>query len=164
MAIPGDIKITWSSSTAMEMNGDFTVGDGDIVNENGLETAVIISLFTNRRANDDDALPDPTSVDKQGWWGDQASPDVENDRIGSRIWIFLDRAKTTPETLVQVKQAAEEALQWLIEDKVAVKVEVETERAGVPGNDRIHMLVKIYKTHGEVVAYEYDFNWEKQFE
>jgi len=146
------------------MVGDFTTDVGDLTNENGLETAVIVSLFTNRRAKDDDILPDPTSLDKQGWWGDQASPDVANDQIGSRIWVYMDRAKTTQETLIQVKQAAEEALQWLIEDKVAVKVEVETERAGSPGNDRLHMLVKIYKSREELVTYEYDFNWASQFE
>ena len=163
MTIPGDIKIVWSPSAAMAMEGDFAEGVGDLTNENGLETAVIISLFTNRRANDDDALPDPSSLDRQGWWGDQASPDVPNDQIGSRIWVYLDRAKTTPEVLVQVKQAAEEALRWLIEDKVAVKVEVEVERGGTPGNDQLHMRVKIYKTYKESVTYEYDFNWESQF-
>lgn len=146
------------------MSGDFSVGTGDITNENGLETAVIISLFTNCRANDDDTLPDPSSTDKQGWWGDQASPDVENDQIGSRIWVYLDRAKTTQETLMHVKQAAEEALQWLIEDGVAVKVEAEVERGGAIGTDRIHMRVKIYKYYEETITYEYDFNWTSQFE
>ena len=43
-----------------------------------LVRAVMISLFTWRRANPDDALPDGKS--RMGWWGD-SFPTVANDRI-----------------------------------------------------------------------------------
>ena len=44
--------------------------------------AVIISLFTWRRA---DANDDLDSSEKYGWWADQFS-DVVNDKIGSKLW------------------------------------------------------------------------------
>jgi len=43
-----------------------------------LVRAVMISLFTWRRANPDDALP---GTERMGWWGD-TFPTIANDRIG----------------------------------------------------------------------------------
>ena len=88
-----------------------------------LARAVIISLFTWRRANPDDDLP---STNKYGWWGD-TYPQIDNDRIGSRLWL-LSRAKLTTETVLRAKEYAEEALQWLIDDGVAASVQVQSER------------------------------------
>ena len=48
-----------------------------------LVRAVMISLFTWRRANPDDELPEPSgSAQRMGWWGD-SFPTVANDRIAS---------------------------------------------------------------------------------
>jgi phage gp46-like protein len=60
-----------------------------------LDTAVILSLFTDRRALDSDDIP--KNSDRRGFWGD-AYPLVENDQWGSRLWT-LHRAKATNETL-----------------------------------------------------------------
>ena len=70
--------------------------------EEPLVRAVLISLFTWRRANADDDLP---GNDRMGWWGD-SHPPVDNDRIGSRLWL-LSRAKIVPETLARAKAYAE---------------------------------------------------------
>ena len=43
----------------------------DLQGDDGLMTAVIISLFTDARAHDDDPLPDErvgVSSDRRGWW------------------------------------------------------------------------------------------------
>jgi phage gp46-like protein len=88
-----------------------------------LARAVIISLFTWRRANSDDDLP---GTQKNGWWGD-TYPQIDNDRIGSRLWL-LSRAKLTTETVLRAKEYAEEALQWLIDDGIAADVQVQSER------------------------------------
>ncbi|WP_082061924.1 MULTISPECIES: phage GP46 family protein [Xanthomonas] len=90
-----------------------------------LVRAVLISLFTWRRANADDTLPDPRGF-RMGWWGD-TYPVVANDRIGSRLWL-LARAKLTPSTVQRAQDYAEEALQWLIEDGVAARIAVRAER------------------------------------
>ena len=50
-----------------------TSPDRDLQGDDGLFTAVIISLFTDRRANADDPLPDERICalpDPRGWWGD----------------------------------------------------------------------------------------------
>ena len=152
-----DIKITWDVGL---MEGDISIEDEDLDSDDGLETAVIISLFTDRRARDDDELPDPNNPDKRGWWGDLVS-EVEDDQIGSRLWL-LERSKTMPDILVKAKEYAEEALQWMILDNVAKKIEVEVERQGTPGNDRLALLVKIHQTSGLETALKFNTKWEAQ--
>ena len=93
-----------------------------------LVRAVIISLFTWRRAHDDDVLPN-AGMSRMGWWGDSFPP-VDNDRIGSRLWL-LARSKLTDSTAQQAQDYAEEALQWLIDDGVAARVDVSATRQGI---------------------------------
>lgn len=91
-----------------------------------LPRAVLISLFSWRRAELDDDLP---GSNKYGWWGD-TYPVESNDRIGSRLWL-LNRAKLTTETVLRAKQYAEQSLQWLVDDGVAASVTVIAERQGL---------------------------------
>jgi phage gp46-like protein len=107
-----------------------------------LVRAVLVSLFTWRRANPDDPLPGDL---RMGWWGDNF-PSVPNDRIGSRLWL-LSRAKLLPETVALAKEYAEEALRWLVEDGVAARVEVQVERQGV---QTLAIGCRIYKSDGTV--------------
>lgn len=149
-----DIKIVWNDEYK---EGDLFFENGDLTREEGLETAIMISLFTDRRARDDDPLDDPE--DKRGWWGDQVET---NDQIGSRLWL-LDRAKTTAENLRLAGEYIKEALQWLIADGVARKVEVTTERAGSVQNPILAFQVQIYKKDGNSVTYKYSAPWQAQF-
>ena len=96
------------------MNG-FLLADDD-----GLATAVIISLWTDRQANADDPLP--AGSDRRGWWGDELGTE-RGDKIGSRLWLN-DSAKQLAAVLVQDRAYAAEALQWLIDDGVASAVDV----------------------------------------
>lgn len=153
--MPKDIRISWDANL---MEGDFVFDEvaQDLEFDEGLETAVIISLFTDRRANFDDILPDPDNRDLRGWWGDLASPLVEGDQIGSRLWL-LEREKTLKTVLVRAKQYAEEALQWMIEDRIATKIEVDVERQGVVGSDILALQVRIRQTEGieKILALQY---------
>lgn len=89
-----------------------------------LATAVLISLFTDAVASDDDKLPDP-SGNKRGWWGGA---------IGSKLWL-RQRAKPTQTLLTQVKDDIQTALAWLIEDGIAGSIDIITEytRPGMLG-------------------------------
>jgi phage gp46-like protein len=152
----GDIKLTYDSDL---MEFDASITDGDIDRDDGLETAVFISLFTDMRARIDD---DFDNDDRRGWWGDQTS-NYSGDQIGSRLWL-LDRSKTTVENIKLAKIYIEEALAWLVEDGVAKKVEALAERAGQPGNDRLYMSAKIYKSDGTDITYKFDALWASQME
>lgn len=81
---------------------------GDLLADNTPQTAVLMSLFSDRRVNRE-----------RGWWADQVI-----DRItGSRLWT-LKRAKSTTETLRLVEQYTAEALQWLLDSEAAEDVSV----------------------------------------
>jgi len=99
---------------------DLELKNGDLSRDEGLETAVAISLFTDKRVNDEE-LP-ALEKSKRGWWGDMF-PEIDQDKIGSRLWT-LERSKRTQETLRLAEDYAREALQWLIEDGVIESVAV----------------------------------------
>lgn len=148
-----DIGLTWILE---EGGADFTVSGNDLVVDNGLETDVFLSLFTDRRAEDGDVLP-TGELDRRGWWGD-AFPVVPGDRFGSRLWL-LARAKEVPETLRRAEEYASEALVHLVEDRVVERVEVTAafERRGV-----MRLTVPIYRPRVDVVTYQYDYAWAAQ--
>lgn len=79
-----------------------SIKDGDLEGDEGLETAVVISLFTDQRVSDDELPVEETS--KRGWWADALS-EIDQDKIGSKLWL-LDRSKRTAETLRKFSDCA----------------------------------------------------------
>lgn len=92
--------------------------------EASLTRAVVVSLFTWRRAATDDPVDDD---ERFGWWGD-SYPTIADDRIGSRLWL-LRRVKLTADTQRDAEFYAREALQWLLDDQQVLEVDVLSERA-----------------------------------
>jgi phage gp46-like protein len=114
--------------------------------------AVIISLFTWRRANPDDAV----DGSRQGWWGD-ATASLTGDRIGSRLWL-LSREKLLPETFNRAREHAREALQWLVDDRVAAAVDVAAERYGRAG---LALVVTITRADRRVTELRFADVWQR---
>jgi phage gp46-like protein len=111
-----DISTIWVPALS---RGDWQVAGADLAKGNDLVTAVLISLFTDRIANEDDEIPDGTS-DPRGWWADAG----ERYPIGSRLWL-LSREKQTAETAARANDYIVEALQWLIDDGVVARFDVD---------------------------------------
>lgn len=101
---------------------DLELEGGDLKLENGLRTAILVSLFTDGLADGDDELPDLGS-DRRGWWAGEVTEADRGDFFGSRIWL-LERAKLTTATLVQAEEFAREALDWMVRTDVADRIEV----------------------------------------
>lgn len=116
---------------------------------NPLPRAVIISLFSWRRANPDDNAPVP-----MGWWGD-TYPTVTGDRIGSRLWL-LGREKVTNDTLNRSRDYATEALQWMLDDGVAARIDITSTRSGM---DEALLGIAIYQRDGSVWNMQFDEYW-----
>lgn len=89
-----------------------------------LTRAVVISLFTHRRADPDDNADVP-----MGWWGD-TWPMVANDRYGSKLWL-LQRSKLTNALVNTVRNYMREALQWMQDDGVVSRIDIEIQRTGI---------------------------------
>ena len=127
-------------------------GSGDLVVGNDLGTAILISLFTDAEAGDDDVIPDG-SGDPRGWWGDLG----EDYKIGSKLWL-LSRSKQTSTVLALAKLYIEQALQWLIDDGIAASVAVTTEFSK-PGF--LGALVQIYRANGTDASVRFDWAWQE---
>lgn len=94
--------------------------------EAGLIRAVMISLYTWRRAATDDPVDDE---ELYGWWGD-SYPAVADDRIGSRLWL-LRRVKLTEATQGDAEFYADEALRWLLDDGHVINIEIVSEKVDI---------------------------------
>jgi phage gp46-like protein len=71
--------------------------------------------------------------------------------------------KSTQENVTLVKNWILESLQWMIDDGVAARLEVDAWRFGLPGNYRLGFQVDIYKVDGEVTSVKFDDLWEAQY-
>ncbi|TKU09599.1 phage GP46 family protein [Citrobacter sp. wls829] len=89
-----------------------------------LTRAVVISLFTHRRADPDDNADVP-----MGWWGD-TWPMVANDRYGSKLWL-LQRSKLTNALVNTVRTYIRESLQWMLDDGVVSMIDIDIQRTGI---------------------------------
>lgn len=120
-----DIKTAFDGQT---LTSDWGLSGGLLASDNGLKTAIVLSLFTDRRAEAGDALPDGTA-DRRGWWGDVAPPaNAPSDMVwlsGSRLWL-LAREKQTAETAKRARDYCQEALAWLERMGVVAGIDVET--------------------------------------
>jgi phage gp46-like protein len=146
-----DLALRWNGHA-----GDLVLEADDLVRDDGLETAVILSLFVDRRADAGDILPDG-GTDRRGWWGD-AAPPVAGDRIGSRLWL-LSREKERGTALRRAEEYAREALQWLVDDRVAERVEVD---AQVPRTGVLGLAITIHRPRKDPVQYRFDLTWSAQ--
>lgn len=109
-----------------------------------LVRSVINSLFCWRRA---DASDDRPCDSWMGWWGDSYA-DEDGDQWGSKLWLLF-RSKTTPDVLKLAEQYAKDALQWMIDDGIASRVETHAEAGGM---DQLNIQVTVYKPDGTVAS------------
>jgi phage gp46-like protein len=149
-----DIKIRFDPDT---LEGDFLFSDNDLEMDEGLGNAVLISLFSDRRAKQGDELPD-TQGSKRGWWGDLVIPEETGDQIGSRLWL-LERSKITQDVINLAEEYTTEALQWMIDDGVAQNIEVTAEEKRLIDGDRLELTVEIFKSDGDKVVFNFDDLW-----
>lgn len=146
-----DLALVWDEKLG---SADFVVIDSDLASDPGLETAMLLSLFTDRRAEPDDVPPSGNPNDRRGWWADQFAA-VEGDRMGSRLWL-LDRSKATNETALLAKEYASEALQWMIVDGVAGSINVATEIVG----GQLQIAITGTRPDGSPLTFRFAHVWD----
>lgn len=99
------------------LRGDALLVGNDLDTDEGLETAMFISLFLDRY---DDTSEDPTQ--RRGWWADGL--ETAEDRIGSRLWLAEVAGKLTADLPDKLRTWTREALQWLLDDGVARSLDI----------------------------------------
>lgn len=151
-----DIATVWDVSTS---TGDWVlqaaapgVHGGSLQSGDDLTTAVIISLFTDRMAESSDQIPDGTT-NRRGWWGDLGQ-DVP---IGSRLWL-LTRSKLLPSIPKTAKGYVEEALKWMLNDKVASRIDVTT---AIASRSMLTIQIQIYQSDDTSRALTFNWAWQQ---
>jgi len=134
-------------------DGSFTIGftDGDLAKEDGFDTAINLSLFTDKRASED-RISDPSK--RRGWLGNVASP-VEGRQLGSLLWLINQR-KLIPETRNDAISYCTDALNWIVEDGFAKSVTTTGEIIPRLG---IELKITIVPNTGDELVY-YRRLWE----
>lgn len=149
-----DIALVWNKDA---FAADLLLERGALLQDDGLRSAILISLFTDARAPAGAELPEAGS-DLRGWWGDDfaadGSPADSANAVGSTLWL-LQRSKITAATLQRAREAASAALGWLIRDGVASAVKVDAEAQG----DRLAIGVTIDRPQGPG-RQRWDFTWD----
>lgn len=102
-----DIRVVWDAEM---LRGDWLLAGGTLDETHQLVTAVAVALFTHRTALRDDRLPDPSSSDRRGWWGDFEAQEIRGGwPVGSRLWL-ISREKQTEETRQRAEDHIREAM------------------------------------------------------
>lgn len=149
--------MTDASMVMTENGGELVLFGFDLQRDDGLETAVIISLFTDRRANPEQIPPEFPADDLRGYWGD-VSNNSPSDQTGSLLWL-LSREKQTPQVLGRAEQYCRDALAWMIDDKAATQVVVSAEYAA---KGWMLLFIDIYRPSGSPARYRYNYEWSAQ--
>ena len=129
----------------------------DLLGDDGLRTAIMVSLGTDRLASADDVIPDGTG-DRRGCWMDQTLDGAPiTDRMGSHDWLYA-RSKATNETRLGLIASAETALAWMTDAGIAASVVV---TASIEGIDSIRRSITVNRLgpNGKTTSAQYDFLW-----
>jgi phage gp46-like protein len=146
-----DIALKWDPSL---LAGDFELANDGLVTDEGLQTAMVLSLLTDRAAESGDVIPDD-ETDRRGWWADELA-NVAGDKIGSRLWL-LKREKDTPDVIARAEAYVREALAWMLEDGVAEQIDVEVESV-----TRLAMAITVHRPKKDPTRFRFDRAWDAE--
>lgn len=125
--------------------------------EDTLQTAIILSLFSDARASADDRLP-LNETNRRGWVGDEFMSDGFSDRPdnwGTLLWL-LYIGKVTADVPAKAVFTCKEGLAWLVRDGIADRIEVTAQWVGDRA-DRLAIRPQIFKP-GQITPV-YDVLW-----
>jgi phage gp46-like protein len=112
---------------------------GDIETDSFFDTAILYSLFGERRAVESE-ISQPEL--RRGWIGNEGK-DYEN---GSGLWIY-SQSKLTRSAINRIEDEAKKSLQWLVDDGFAVAI---TDVSVTLNNGRVAVELTIRRTPSEV--------------
>jgi len=151
----GDIRIGYDIN---KQYIDFITADRDVDRDDGLETSVLLTLLTDKQADDGDDLPDDSGY-RGGWFGD-GLPVVPDYKMGTKLWL-LQRAKSTSEIPARAKEYLDDGFAWMVEDGIVDSVEVTVERRR-DLKETLAFTLAFVKPEGQTIFYRFFYNWEAQ--
>lgn len=128
---------------------DFQIDDdGDIKTDDSFDSAIVVSLFADRRALASQVLPPEL---RRGWIGDEFTPGFQ---IGSHLWLF-DQSRHTQNVANDMGDAAQLAVDWFVKEEL-----LESVRAlGIRLDNGIELRIRFVRPNGKVENRFFTF-WE----
>tara|TARA_R110000824_G_scaffold95990_11_gene230354 strand:+ start:12921 stop:13466 length:546 start_codon:yes stop_codon:yes gene_type:complete len=128
---------------------DLVIENGDFKTSAGLESPLVVSLFSDRRAFDDEGISDP--LRRRGWLGSTIAGGTDHN-FGSGLWLY-EQARMSQDTVNGVRSEAEAALEWMADEEI-----IDTAVAQVvpdPATRALNIVIDLTSPAGEVnrVAY-----------
>lgn len=112
---------------------------GDFLLTDSMDTALVVSLFSDARATADEVQE---AGNRRGWIGD-VSAEVPERIFGSKLWL-LEQSPLTTVTAAEARDYATQSLNWLIEDGASEDVSVDA----TPSNGNIDLSITITAVDG----------------
>ena len=127
---------------------DLVIEDGDFKKTGGMDSAIFISLFTDRRAHVDE-VSDP--MKRRGWSGTQFTNNREGNK-GSGLWLYEQR-RLDQDTVEGVKIESYQALYWTINDQIVKDIQVNVIPS--PADRSAELQIKMNGRNSGVTNYSY---------
>lgn len=115
----------------------------DVAVERGLDTAALMSIFSQARVNRE-----------RGYWGDFLA-EFLNDVLGSRLWSFL-RGRNSQDTREAIVSAIKDSLNWMVVDSVAQSVDARVESLDT---NEVGFVVEVRNFSDETLT-AFNFLWD----
>lgn len=130
---------------------DTTFGaDGDFTMTDGAETAILMSVYCEQRA---EASQMPIPQMRRGWWGNELAQ-VTGYQQGSLLWL-LSQARADIDTLNLGANYLRQGFQWMVDDALLKDVSV----TGILLAKGARYSVKLTRIDGQTETRYYDL-WE----
>lgn len=106
-----DVKVDFEFTRDSHGMYDIAIGDdGDVVPVYSFDTAILMSLLTDRRADRSEVF---LAARRSGWVGNENST-VPGFEVGSKLWLLWNTARMNSTTRNAIVDAARDALSWLV--------------------------------------------------
>jgi phage gp46-like protein len=157
----------WDTIWSTEFGeGDWALADpdgaagsrGGLKADAGLATAIILALFTDKRAPEGAALDDG---DRRGWFGDRIDvrADLGETDLGSWIWLY-ERSALTEELPQLIQDAAVEALEPIRLQGAVARFDVVAEM--FRDDDRVDLGVDAFSQDGtKIFSQRFALLWDQ---
>lgn len=127
-----------------QTHGEFSVENGQPKMDQGLETAVFISLYSGK--TDD-------------FWGNELSVNPSF-HYGGKYEPLAQELNATPENALRLIEAIKNDLNWMKDEGIASNIVV---TAQIIGAKTINFKIVIFRPNEDSVIVEFDNNWTGQF-
>ena len=136
-----DLKLSLDDNDIYDINID---DNGDIENINSFDTAILMSLITDKRA-DESEVKQPQN--RRGWWGNSLNDDIDYE-IGSKLWL-LEQERATQDILNNSIDYTSECLSWMIEDNLVDDIIIDAEL----NDNEIILEIKFIRKNNESIIF-----------